>query len=281
MGNEFQEMLEEMKKLKAGQGKKFWSPPSDKEGTFPIRFLPPVRKLGEKVFYFAHNVHWLSGKPYECIKQNLVDKTGNLHTAEDCPICNLQRKLYDPDNKESENSKLSYEIMARPRYIFRVVVRGKDGETKPEFYESGKKLYETLFYILTESDFGNITDLKEGRDFNLVKKGVGRRSNYDTSTAAANVTMVFKTKEQIQELITNMENMPYNALIEFTSVDEMKRVLKAFISGDASDEDTFSKEVETYVEKAVKEPASERHIETKKKDDDADDIDDLLKEFDT
>jgi len=58
--NDWQEMLDEMDKDVHGS-RKYWQPPSDKEGTFTIRILPPLKNKGEKKFYFVHKVHWIDG----------------------------------------------------------------------------------------------------------------------------------------------------------------------------------------------------------------------------
>lgn len=277
---EYQDLINEMKKDKEGGGtRKYWSPPSDKEGNFPLRFLPPVKKNGEKVFYFHHKTHWIDGKSYECLKQSATDSGGKYHEAEDCPACALSKKLYDESggNKESEEFKLAYELSAKDRYIYRVIVRGRDKETQPVFFESGKKLFENLFHILTETDFGPIIDLKEGRDFNLVKKGTGRRSNYDTSTPAANTSIVFKTKEEVQELITNLEKMSFNQLIDFTSYDNLKKVAKAYVLGEDPSDDDVKPAAKAEPAKEEK-PVYAEKVETKSNDDD--DVDALLSEFD-
>lgn len=278
--NEFQELLDAMKKDKEKSfQKKFWSPPSDKEGTFKIRFLPPVKKNGEKVFYFRHRLHWVDGKSYECTKQTLVDKYGNLHEAEECPICKFVKKLYDTAEKESEEYKLAGSLAAKDRYVYRVVVRGKENETTPEFFESGKKLFESIYHILTETDFGNIVDLKEGRDFNLVKTGTGRRSNYDTSSPSANTSLVFKTKEELSELMTNLESMPaFNSLVEFVTADTLKTVLKNYLNGE-KDEEEEEPVATAKVQKAAPKKVEEPEVSEEISDDEEDEVSKLLKEF--
>jgi len=284
---EFQELLEEMKKDKNKKGqRKVWSPPSDKDGTFKIRFLPPVKKNGEKLFYFNHRPHWIDGKPYECLRQTLTDKNGKLHEAEDCPICKFVSKLYDTAEKDSDDYKLAGSLSAKDRYVYRILVRGSEDETKPEFYESGKKLFESIYHILTETDFGNIVDLKNGRDFNLVKVGTGRRSNYDTSSPSANPSMVFKTKEELTKLIANLEAMPaFNSLIEFTTADHLKSVLKNFLSGESEADELVSAPSATVKigKKQDEDVDFGEVLEEADADatDDEDDVAKLLKEFDT
>ena len=276
MSNDFQDMINEMKKDKQGN-KKFWGPPSDKEGTWPVRFLPQVKENNEKVFYLHHKVHWVNGHSYECLRQKLIDKDGNLHEEEDCPICNFSRKLYDNSVKDSDDNNLAYDLSAKDRYVYRVIVRGKTNEKEPEFFESGKKLFGILFHILTETDFGNICDLKEGRDFNLVKTGTKRRSNYDTSTPSANITPAFKTIEDLRELVGNLKKMSFGQLIEFASADAMKAAIKDYIGGNKKPESEQEQDTPRKSPAKPSSPANEEPEESKS----GDELDDLLAEFNT
>jgi len=222
---EQQAMLEAMKKEKEGNKGKFWSPPSTAEGTFPIRILPPLKKKEEVKFYFLHKVHWIDGSPYECLKQTLSDKNGKLHEAADCPVCSFVRKLYNTAERGSDEWKLAGELNAKQRRVSRVVVRGKDDETKPEFYEYGPTIYNILFHIMTETKFGIIVDAKEGRDFNIAKVGTGRRSKYDTSTPDPDKTQIFEDVESLKKVFESAMELDYNSLIEFPSYEEIERAL--------------------------------------------------------
>ena len=225
--------------------KKFWSLASEFEGTQKIRFLPQSKSLGEKVFYKKHRVHWINGTPFECLSQTMLDKNGNLHEAEDCPICKYVKKLYAiaGDDKESEEKRVAGSISAKDRYIFRIIVRGKrdkDGnntEAYPEFYEAGKTIFENLYLILKGGEYGNFLSIAEGRDYNLTKRGKGRNAKYDGSMPAANASPVFTDKEQLQTLIKNVNEMSFDKLIEFKSFNEVKEAVDNFINPTGEQED--------------------------------------------
>ena len=167
------EMLEEMQKDKEASGKssKFWQPPSDKEGTFPIRILPPIKSAGEKKFYFQHLVHWIDRQSYECLNQTFVDKNGKEHIAEDCPACQMSKRLYRNAERETDEWKLAGELSAKPRYVYRIIIRGKDDESLPEFYETGKTIFDMLYHIMTETEFGVIIDPWNKEKKSKEKKG--------------------------------------------------------------------------------------------------------------
>lgn len=279
---EEQRMLGEMKKDKEGPPRKFWSPPSKKEGTFPVRFIPPLK--GEVKFYFTHNVHWVDGLAYECINQTLVDKDGKEHLAEECPICRYTRKLYNTSERDTPEWKMANSINAKTRYSYRVVVRGSDDETKPVFFESGRKIFENLYNILIESDYGNIIDAKNGRDFNIVKKGTGQRSNYDQSLPAATTSPIFREPEKIKAVLGNAMKMAYNSLIEFRTFEVLEKALKESlgITTTSSRETSKVKEQEIAEEPDAfgkGEAGGVEPPEEKTEDDAEDEIDAILSEF--
>jgi hypothetical protein len=279
INQEWKEMIEEMKDEKSNStsSKRYWSPPSKEEGEFPIRFLPPLKPLGEKKFYFHHLTHWIDGQPYECVEQESVDRHGNRHAAEMCPVCQFVKKLYKAAERDSAEWKLAGDLKAKDRYIYRIIVRNKEDETIPEFYESGQQIFDVLFHIITETDFGIIVDPKNGRDFILTKKGEGRRSRYDTSLPSNKETPIFKEVEKLKTVLENAVKMEYSSLIEFKTSKELKSVLESYISGDSPTKEQLKKKVS-------KEQREENvHVDTDTNEDedneDNDEIDSILSEF--
>lgn len=249
-------------------GKKTWKPPSDKEGMFPIRILPPLKKLGEKLPYFPHKVHWVGNMPYECTNQTLVDKNGNLHEAEHCPVCSFARKLYQQSERGTEDWILAGRVNAKTAYIYRVIVRNSEDETKPEFYEAGKMIHDIIYGIIMSSDYGVIFDPKSGRDLNIKKNGTGRNSRYEQTLPAAKETPMFSDVEKMKKALTNAMEMKYNSLIEFVSADTLKSLLMDFLG---MKEKTPNKKKES-AKPVVEEP---------EEDNDDSEIDDLVNEMES
>lgn len=233
---ERKEMLSEMKGDKEGRKAKFWSPGGNFEGTKTIRILPPLKKLGEKKFYFAHKTHFIGGVPFEDLEQTIYDEDGNLlHESEPDPVNAMVRKLYRTSEKGSDEYKLAGSLKSRQRYISRIIVRDKENpesEVQPVFYEYGPTIYNILYHIMTETDFGIIVDPKEGRDFNLTKQGVGRQSKYETSTPSAEKTPIFNDATKLKQMFDNAMEMKYSSLIEFPSREEKERALREYLGED-------------------------------------------------
>lgn len=279
MDDDVKDLIESMKNDK-DRPRKFWSPESNKEGNFPIRILPRIKDKGEKLFYFHHRVHWINNVAYECLRQDVVyGKDGKVHESEKCPVCDFVQKLYNTSERGTEEWDLAGRLKAQDRYIYRIVVRGTDDETKPVFYEAGKTIQEILFHIIAESDFGNITDLKNGRDFLLDKKGTKRMSNYKTSSPSAKETPVFTDATKIRALIENMRLMDYTPLIEFVTYDQLKTSLTAFINDDNSSVNIESSSTDNELENTptdAKPTAKVSQMNEAKSDDD---IDNMLKDL--
>ncbi|MDR0676712.1 MAG: hypothetical protein LBF97_06700 [Elusimicrobiota bacterium] len=266
------------------KGKKFespyWSPPSDKEGNFKIRFLPLLKTFNETIFYLHTKTHWINRKPYQCLNQVLIDKNGNTHEAEECPICKKTRQLYDiaGADKNSEEFKAAGLIRARDTYISRIVVRGlkddkgNDIETKPQFYSYGKTIFEMILNFIKSGEFGNFLSVAEGRDFNLTKVGTGRNVKYAGSYLSSASTPVFTDKAKLKELLENLKTMDYKQLIEFSTYNEMKKAVDDFLNGENEEDSLPDIKDDEPKKKEVKKPIEE--------DSDAeDDIDNLLNQF--
>ena len=282
------DMLSAMKQDKEGGKAKFWSPGGNFEGTKVIRILPPLKKFNERVFYFSHKVHFIAGRPFEDLEQTIYDENGNLmHESQPDPVNALVRKLYKGAEKNSDEWKLAGTLKFRQRYISRIIVRDKlepNTELQPVFYEYGPTIYNILYHIMTETDFGNIVDPKTGRDFNLTKTGSGRQSKYETSTPSANQTPIFSDAANLKELFDNAMLMPYSSLIEFPSREEKEVALREFLGEDIS----TTKSYHTVPSPAPtqSEPSPEPQSKTSFKDfeeevssDEEDDIDAILSEM--
>jgi hypothetical protein len=215
------------------QGKKFkspyYAPPADFEGTIKIRILPLLKSFKEKIFYSTYKEHWVNKKPYLCLNQTLIDKDGNLHEPEDCPICKKTKELYNiaGDDKEAEERMIASQISARTNYIVRAVVRGRkddqgnDLETTPVFWKFGKTIFEALKGWIASQEYGNFLSTIEGRDLNLVKSGKGRNAKYAGSYLAVSTTPVFSEKEKLTKLLSELQKMEYKQLFTFSSFSEM------------------------------------------------------------
>lgn len=274
---ETQAMLAAMEKDNGKKGGSFWSP---EKGENNIRFLPPVKTKGEVLPYFHHKVHWIDGTPLECVAQEFVDKSGNLHKAEACPACKMSKKFYKLGERDSEERDIAYDLSGKDRYVFRIVDRSKDEAsiTTPEFYEVGPTIYKKFFAIMKSGKYGNIVSSVKGRDFIIDKQGEGRRTNYDNSMPDPNITPIFESKEDLVSVLKSITDKPYSDLIEFPTVAEIQEAVNDFLNPEGAVEVAVTKTSTKAAPEAVVEAAVE---ESPAVADEAnmDDIDDILSEF--
>lgn len=246
---DFNSMLAEIENEKnAGTFKSpYWKPAN--EGTYQVRIITPLKQFGEKLFYEKHKMHYIGQKGFYCLNQTLKDKNGNIHEAENCPICNKSKAIYNSSSRGTEEWNVAGSLRAKDRYVSRIIVRGKttqdgqDDETKPEFWEFGTKIHGYFFDQIKLGEAGNFLSLKDGRDYNLVKKGTGRNTDYSGSCLSMKQSPVFSDVERLKKLMEHLPKMEYSQLVEFVSADEMKNALNEYFNG-GSQESTQAPTVE-------------------------------------
>jgi uncharacterized protein YlbG (UPF0298 family) len=277
---DFNSMLKEMEDEKnSGTFQSpYWKPAN--EGTYQLRIITPLKQFGEKLFYEKHKMHYIGNKAFYCLNQTLKDKNGNIHEAEACPICAKSKQLYNSSTKGTEEWKIAGDLRAKDRFVSRVIVRGKktkegeDDETKPEFWEFGTKIHGYFFDQIKLGEAGNFLSLKDGRDYNLVKKGTGRNTDYSGSCLSMKQSAIFTDTEKLKKLLEHLPQMEYSQLVEFSTAEDMKNAMNEALSEEAavenpapapvSDIDVYSQPAESVAPQTEEAPKTEN-------------IDDLLK----
>ena len=234
--DDFNSMIGAMEEEKNAGGyvSPYWKPKAD--GTYKLRILTPMSQFGEKLFYQKHKMHYVNNRAYFCLHQTLTDKNGNVHESESCPICAKSSQLYNSSVKGTKEWDLAGQLRAKDRYVSRVIVRGKtdkDGnntESTPEFWEFGQKIHDYFFNTIKMGEYGNFLSLRDGRDYNLVKKGTGRNTNYDGSGLSIKQSMIFENKEDLVTLMEKLKDMSYSKLVEFASKEELENAIKEQLS---------------------------------------------------
>ena len=141
------------------------------EGNNVVRILPG--KDEETQFYAETKIHRI---------MNADKKIRNVHCrkvhGEKCTLCDLYFGLWKTGVKEDET--LARQIKGRSRYYMNVV----DRETgKVKILSIGIMLFQKLLNTILDEDYGDITDLKNGHDFKIIKVMEGQFPKYDQSQA--------------------------------------------------------------------------------------------------
>ena len=221
-------------KEKVDYSKSLWKPKS--EGKFTIRIVPSV--LDKKNPFQEVFVHYgLSKFPIYAL----------TNWGEKDPIVEFTKQLRQTSDKE--NWKLSKKLEPKMRVFAPVIVRGEE-DKGVRLWEFGKEIYMQLLGIADDEDYGDFTDINEGRDFTLetVTGDIGGRQGLKSSIRIKPKTSILgDNKEDIKTWLSEQPNIL--ELQRKTDFDKLKEILQNFLNP----EDAV--EVEEEVE--VKTPAND------------------------
>jgi hypothetical protein len=208
-------------KEKIDYTKVYWKP--KEEGKFQIRIVPS--KLNAKNPFQEVFVHYGFGKFPIYSLTNWGDKD---------PIVEFASQLRKTNDKE--NWSLAKKLDPKMRVFAPVIVRGEE-EKGVRLWEFGKEIYMQLLGIAEDEDYGDYTDINEGRDFtvDVVKGDVGGRQGLKssirikpkTTTLSADASLIQKFLKEQPTLLEIQRRMTY---------DDLKEVLQKWLSPEEPEE---------------------------------------------
>ena len=222
------------KKEKIDYSKVYWKP--KEEGKYQIRIVPS--KLDPKNPFQEVFVHYGFSKFPIYALTNWGEKD---------PIVEFAAQLRKTNDKE--NWSLAKKLDPKMRVFAPVIVRGEE-EKGVRLWEFGKEIYMQLLGIAEDEDYGDYTDINEGRDLtvDVVKGDIGGRQGLKssirvkpkTSTLSSDASLIQKFLKEQPSLLEIQRKMEFDAL---------KEVLQTWLSPeDTSDEIVDEDEDETPVE---------------------------------
>jgi len=210
---------------------KFYNPPEWND-TLPlrstIRVLPGAADpdTGEHEIFFAETLlHKVNSKNYHCPRK----------IGQPCPICEYNRALWATEKEE--NIAIARELKAKKRFYMNVIARERvvpnkeTGENEvrrndgPLIYSCGVKVFEKILKAMVDDEYGDITDLRNGYDFKVIKERQGEWPNYDDSKAVKN-SSVAGTEDEIAEWMSGLHDL--STLIRHEAYDDLKRQLDIY-----------------------------------------------------
>jgi hypothetical protein len=209
------------KREKVDYTKIFWKP---KPGKYQIRIVPskfdksnPFREV-----YF----HYGFSKGPILALTNWNEKD---------PIADFAKNLRKSSDKE--DWQLAKKIEPKLRYFVPVLVRGEEAQGV-RLWEFGKLIYEQLLGIAADEDYGDFTDITDGRDFTIDavedtvagRKGIkcNIRVKPKTTPISEDATVVEKALDEQPDIL---------GINKHYSFDELKELLDKWLNPD-SEEDT-------------------------------------------
>jgi hypothetical protein len=151
------------------------------------------------------------------------------------PIVEFANKLKKAGDKESwkEGRKLEPKM----RTYVPIIVRGEEDQGV-RFWGMGKQVYQEILGIIADPDYGDITDLKAGRDIGVEFKSASETATGFPETAIRvkpNQTIAFDpSNKALLEKFKNQKNIL--ELFPELSYDELAKVMDEWLNAPQSDE---------------------------------------------
>ena len=199
----------------------FWKP---KVGTYQVRIVPSKfdKQNPFKEVYFH----------YGFTKGPILALT---NWGEKDPIVEFAKSLRKSSDKE--DWQLARKLDAKMRVFAPVIVRGEE-EQGTRLWEFGKEIYQQLLGIAADEDYGDFTDIQDGRDFTVEATNgevAGRsvvkcalRPKPKTSPITDNATLLQTLLDEQPDILTINRRYAF---------DDLKTILEKFLNPEDDIED--------------------------------------------
>jgi hypothetical protein len=225
----------------SGKNKKnnnLWKP---NEGKQIIRLVPckdnPDNPFNELRFHYGLNgKNWLSPATY----------------GRPDPVLEFANKLKQTGNSDDYN--LAKDFFPKMRIYAPVIVRGEEGEGV-RYWGFGKKVYQELLGFISDEDYGDITDMKEGNDITveyIPKEQSGK--NFPETVIRVKPKKTVVGDSDVVDAIKNQPSI--KDIFDEKSYDELKDALESHINPEAGEVEDTDDEV-VVVEQKVTETSKD------------------------
>lgn len=224
MAVDFEAIRRKLNQL-SGQGNKrnvMWRPQEGEEVTVRILSFKNDDGLPFTERWFYYNIGNNPGllAPYQFSKPD--------------PIQDLINKLRDEGTKESY--ELAKKLYPKPRYYAPVVVRGEE-DKGVRVWSFGKTVYQSLLNIMLDEDYGDITDVAEGRDVKVIcTKAPGRMWATTEVRPRGKQSRLSESTDQIKNWTSNIPNL--DDMYSLKSSEELEKIINDWLNGDLEDSDS-------------------------------------------
>ena len=210
------------KKEKVDYSKYYWKP--KEEGKYQIRIVPSI--LNKENPFQEIFMHYGIAKFPICALTNWGEKD---------PIVEMANQLRDAGG--SENWKLAKKLDPKMRVFAPVIVRGEE-EKGVRLWDFGKEIYMQLLGIAEDEDYGDFTDVKDGRDFTV--EVVPNDSNMGGKTKIGSIRIKPKTSPlstNASDIKTWLSEQPnVFELQKKSTFEEVKNMLVNFLNPEKEEE---------------------------------------------
>ncbi len=198
---------------------------------------PPVGKSQIRIVPYAHN----KDNPfielyfhYEIGKRTMLSP---ISFGKPDPIMEFADKLKKTGDKD--DWKMGRKIEPKFRVYAPVIVRGEEAEGV-RFWSFGKQIYTELLSLIADPDYGDITDLVNGRDITIEHIAPEKEGAFPTYTVRVkpNTTPASNDKAELKKIVGEQKDIA--ELFTQYSYDELKEALAKWLDPEGADDGTKS-----------------------------------------
>jgi len=236
-------------------GVKFWK---TKEGRSKFRLI--VDWPGNNGVYFRDvATHYKVGPEKKSITCTKMTSTLAKQSGKECYLCDKVLELMSSEDESAQAA--GKELRATTRYLMNIFVRNTGTEGGGlKIGQFPRTVHEAIYeFVFNPEDHGEITDLIEGNDIIVERKGSGLDTKYKVSLAK--IASPLSTNErEIKQVLEQAVDL--NRFINFTDEETMR----AAFGGDDEEEEVAKERKRTPV--AVDDDEDETPAEGASEDDD-------------
>lgn len=159
------------------------------------------------------------------------------------PVVEFAEKLKKTGN--SDDWKMGRKLEPKLRTYVPIIVRGKENDGV-KYWGFGKQIYQELLSIIADDDYGDITDLKNGRDVVVeFQKAEEAGNNFGKISIRVkpNATAATDNKEVLEKILNGQKDL--KEIFPEPSYDDLKAALQNWLNPSESDDEEAGDEKET------------------------------------
>ena len=222
MGIDYDKIKQRLTNLQSkgkGGDSVFWRP---QEGENVVRIVPTADGDPFKDFWFHYNIG--EAPPF---------LSPNKNFGETDAISTFVRQLFDEGTEDS--IKMAKHLLPRQRVFAPVMVRGEE-HLGVRVWGFGKMAYEKLLALVLTPEYGDITDPEEGTDLvvNYGKPAGAQFPQTSITPRRRSSPLCEDGPDKCRELLESIPD--FSNLFERKSVEDVEKILDAYLSGDESAE---------------------------------------------
>ena len=199
-----------------------WKPEEGKEYTVRLLAYPNNDGQPFKELWFYYNVG--SNPPLLTLKQ----------FNEPDPVQELIEKLRKDESKEGY--ELAKKLYPKMRCYAPIIVRGEE-DKGVRLWGFGKEVYQKLLNFMLDEDYGDITDVKEGKDIKLTcAKAPGKMFASVDIRPRAKSTPLHEDKEMVKKFLDSVPDT--SDMYPKRTYDELAKIISDWLNSSEDSDDT-------------------------------------------